>query len=358
MPPETHPDSQVLIIGAGLSGLAAARALAQAGYPSRIIDKGRSVGGRLATRRIADGLADHGAQFFTARSEVWKHQVAQWQSDDLVTVWSNGFSDGHRQVESFDGHPRYITRGGMNALARRLAADAGELASFHLETRIVSVEPLDTGWRAVAESGTRWTGPALLLTPPVPQSLALLGASTGRLSSAQRDALSQIVYAPCVAGLYVITGETRLPHPGALQRPDADVTWIADNQRKGISPAARVITLHAGARLSQSLWDQSEASALQILSAELSPWLDPAATIHQAQLKRWRYAQPIVTVPERCLLASGLPPLVFAGDAFGESRVEGAYLSGLAAAAALIEALNRGHSPSTHLGNSQQRNEN
>jgi predicted NAD/FAD-dependent oxidoreductase len=353
MPPEPHLDSEILIVGAGLSGLAAARALAQAGYRSRIFDKGRSVGGRLATRRLAGGLADHGAQFFTARSDVWKAQVAQWQSDGLVTVWSNGFSDGHRPVDSFDGHPRYVTQGGMNALAKRLAAEAGERASFHLETRIASLEPLDGGWLAVAESGMRWTAPALLLTAPVPQSLSLLGDVASRLSAADRDALSQLVYTPCLAGLFVITGDTRLPYPGALQRPDAEITWIADNQRKGISPGVRVITLHAGARLSQSLWDQSEASALQTLSAELSRWLDPGTVIQEAQLKRWRYAQPIVTHPERCLLASRLPPLVFAGDAFGESRVEGAYLSGLAAAAALIDALNQRHNPSIHPGNSK-----
>jgi hypothetical protein len=357
MPPETHLDSEVLIVGAGLSGLAAARALAQAGCRSRVIDKGRSVGGRLATRRIAGGLADHGAQFFTARSEIWKAQVAQWQSDGLVTAWSNGFSDGSRPVDAFDGHPRFVTHGGMNRLAKRLAADAGELASFHLDTRIVSVEPLGNGWLAVAESGTRWTAPALLLTAPVPQSLALLGDAVGRMSSADRDALTRISYAPCIAGLFVIAGETRLPHPGALQRPDAEVTWIADNQRKGISPGARVITLHAGARLSQALWDQPEASVLQVLTAELSDWLEPGTAIHEAQLKRWRYAQPIVSHPERCLLASGLPSLVFAGDAFGESRVEGAYLSGLAAAATLIEALSQEHGPSFHPGNSQQRNE-
>ncbi|MBL8155835.1 MAG: FAD-dependent oxidoreductase [Anaerolineae bacterium] len=358
MPSQTHLDSEVLIVGAGLSGLAAARALAQAGYRGHVIDKGSSVGGRLATRRIAGGLADHGAQFFTARSEVWKAQVAQWQSEGLVTIWSNGFSDGKRPVESFDGHPRFVTREGMNRLAKRLAVDVGELASFHLDTRIVSVEPLGNGWLAVAESGTRWTAPALLLTAPVPQSLALLGDAAGRMSSADRDALTRIVYAPCVAGLFAVGGGTRLPHPGALQRPDAEITWIADNQRKGISPGARIITLHAGTRLSQSLWDQSEATGLQVLSAELSHWLEPGTAIHEAHLKRWRYAQPIVTHPERCLLASGLSPLVFAGDAFGESRVEGAYLSGLAAAAALIEALSQGHGLSFHPGNSQPRNEN
>jgi len=62
--PET---AQVLVVGAGLAGLTAGRVLAAAGIDTVIVDKGLSVGGRLATRRIGDATLDHGAQFFT----VW-----------------------------------------------------------------------------------------------------------------------------------------------------------------------------------------------------------------------------------------------------------------------------------------------
>ena len=44
-----------------------------------IVDKGRSVGGRLATRRIGPGRADHGAQFFTVRSDKFQGYVDRWQ---------------------------------------------------------------------------------------------------------------------------------------------------------------------------------------------------------------------------------------------------------------------------------------
>ncbi|RYF72060.1 MAG: FAD-dependent oxidoreductase, partial [Cytophagaceae bacterium] len=57
-----------LILGAGLAGLTAARELTRQGHTILIFDKGRGVGGRLATRRIADGRADHGAQYSSARS--------------------------------------------------------------------------------------------------------------------------------------------------------------------------------------------------------------------------------------------------------------------------------------------------
>jgi predicted NAD/FAD-dependent oxidoreductase len=51
---------------------------------------------------------------------------------------------------------------------------------------------------------------------------------------------------------------------------------------------------------------------------------------------RWRYSQPVVTYSEPCLLIADAAPLVLAGDAFDQPRVEGAFLSGCAAADALL----------------------
>ena len=45
--------SDVDVIGAGMSGIACARALQAEGVPVRLIDKGRGIGGRMATRRPA-----------------------------------------------------------------------------------------------------------------------------------------------------------------------------------------------------------------------------------------------------------------------------------------------------------------
>ncbi|MFW5812000.1 MAG: FAD-dependent oxidoreductase, partial [Alkalispirochaetaceae bacterium] len=62
----------IVIIGAGIAGLAAARELTRLGRSVRLLDKGRGVGGRMATRRFAGGRFDTGAQFFSARSRPFR----------------------------------------------------------------------------------------------------------------------------------------------------------------------------------------------------------------------------------------------------------------------------------------------
>lgn len=331
--------ADVLIIGAGLSGLAAAQQLSQHGLQVMLADKGRSVGGRLATRRMGGGLADHGAQFFTVRSTAFQDAVQRWTADNIVYVWAHGFSDGTRQVNDVDGHPRYAARNGMNAIAKYLAQSLPANASIHTDVKIMSCRPAAAGWEAVDDKGHHYYAKALLMTPPVPQALELLGEAGAKLHSSEREALEHIRYVPCVAGLFKVEGDVDLPDPGALQRPEADISWIADNQRKGISPAARIITVHSGIRISQQLWERPENEALDLLRNELERRLVQGAVIREAEVKRWRYSQPVSLHPDRYLMADGLSGLCFAGDAFGEARVEGAFLSGLAAGTALAAAL-------------------
>jgi predicted NAD/FAD-dependent oxidoreductase len=322
----------ILIIGAGLSGLMAALQLQSSGKQVTLIDKGQTTGGRLATRTIGPGMADTGAQFFTVREPIFQHYVEQWQHAGLVYVWSTGWSDGSLLGGgAHDGYPRYAVHGGMNALANYLSRqliDQGVI--IHSGQRITAVKQQADGWVATDEAGSTYSADALVLTPPVPQSLALLAAGNVALTSTDREALERITYAPCLCGIFWLEGPIDLPAPGAIQRPGADLAWVANNQRKGISPAATLITIHAGPTYSADHYDTPDEELLATFQASLQPFLPTKVTVHAAQIKRWRYAVPTVTHPARYRQAQALPPLYFGGDAFGGPRVEGAALSGVA----------------------------
>ncbi len=326
--------SDILIVGAGITGLMAAQALTQAGRQVALVDKGRSVGGRLATRRIGPGLADHGAQFFTVRTPAFASQVQQWEAARLVFRWATGWSDGSIAGPVVDGHPRYAARGGMNHLAKTLAAEltaAG--ASIHLDVKLTAISAHEGGWRADAEQGDVYTAATLILTAPVPQALALLDAGAVVLQPGQRAALETVRYAPCLCGMAWVEGAVQLPEPGAVQKQDAPIAWVADNRRKGISPAAQVITFHGNPVWSAAHYNDSDEQVGMSFTEELKRWAFGPYELREMQVKRWRYALPTTLYPQPFLRGADLPPLYFGGDAFATPRIEGAVSSGLAIAA-------------------------
>jgi predicted NAD/FAD-dependent oxidoreductase len=329
MAAQIHTD--VLIVGAGIAGLMAANTLVKSGVRVTVVERRAHVGGRLATHALGPGKADTGAQFFTVRSPEFGGWVSQWLESGLVYQWSLGWSDGSLGATPPDGHPRYAVRGGMTALAEHLAQDI----EIRCDTRLVSITPSAGSWEAHDDSGSTYTASALLLTPPVPLALELLDVQQVPLSAVDRAALERIEYGPSLAGIFWMAGDVRLPDPGAIQRPNAAITWIADNRRKGISPDASVITVHAGSEYSRQLWSLPDWEVLVALESSLRLYKDYNAHTVEARLERWPHATPMSQHPERCLIARDLPPLVFAGDAFGTPRVEGAALSGLSAGTAL-----------------------
>jgi hypothetical protein len=318
-------NTDVVIAGGGLAGLTAAVHLQNEGYGAVVLDKGKSVGGRLATRRIQDGIADHGAQFFTVRTDTFQTQVTDWQARDIVYVWSHGWSDGSIKRTAGDGHPRYVARGGMNTLAKDLASG---LEHVYTNTKVITIRRTPDGFTVETGGDRVYTGRVLILTPPAPQAYDL--ARHLDFTDDDRKALERIQYDPCLAGIFVVNGEVDLPEPGALQDFKRTVYWIADNKQKGISEK-RILTLHAGTTYSRNHYDDPDDETLAFLRGALQNFLLEDAVIEGEQLKKWRYSLPITTHPRDVLQAENMP-LIFAGDAFGgRGRIEGAYLSGLAA---------------------------
>lgn len=319
--------AKTLIIGAGLSGLIAARRLAKSGQDVVVVDKGRSVGGRLATRRFGDAVLDHGAQFFTVRSDEFRTAVDEWLDAGVVHEWCRGF-------EADDGYPRYVGSAGMNALAKHLATQARS-SGVEIVTgvRAEAIMRQPDHWVTSYEHEARAPDAAqrVLLTAPVPQSLALLDAG-GVPVSADVAAVRDLRYHPVIGLLTTVSKPAELGPVGALQQPDdATFSFIADNQAKGISPMPAV-TFHCAHGLSSELWDLTDNQIHDHLRPLAQRILGDAA-IESAQVKKWLYAGPVTPWPDRtALVASDPGPVVLAGDAFGGPKVEGAFLSGVAAA--------------------------
>lgn len=325
---------RVVIIGAGLTGLIAARDLTAAGAEVILLDKGRSPGGRLATRRIGGATLDHGAQFFTVRSPAFAKQVDDWQERGLVHVWNTGFSDPDDSVDDTadmageaEAYPRYVATNGMNSLAKDLAADLDVRCS----TMVFAIRrDTDTGAvTVVIDDGTVLEADAVIVTTPLPQAFALMIDGNVELD----ETLFRTSYDRTIGLLVRLDGPAALPASGGVQDADEVFSFIGDNASKGVS-AEPAVTFHANSAWSEAHWDEDNDALIEQLTAAAAPWLG-AATILEYSLKKWRLATPRSIWPDPCwTTANG--KVIVAGDAFAGPKVEGAHNSGLAAAHTLL----------------------
>ncbi|MCA1060004.1 FAD-dependent oxidoreductase [Rossellomorea aquimaris] len=314
---------EVIIIGGGLSGIMAARTLLNKGIKDiLIVEKSRSVGGRLATRRIDKGKADHGAQFFTVRSSELQKDVERWLEAGWVKRWFG------------NPYPRYTSVNGMNALAKQLA----ETIPVKQNTKVSAIrdrrdEPLEVE----LENGEIISADHCVVTAPAPQALALL-------KGMEQDELSTISFAPCFVGMFTLEGPSSIPAPGHL---DEDLPYgverVVDHRKKGISQSVTVSVYMTG-KWSKKNERFEDHGILKEIQKVAERYLAEGSEIAGAELKRWRYAEA-ETVIRRPFIETGCDNrIIICGDAFlreqdeaGRTRFESAYLSGISAGERVAE---------------------
>ncbi len=330
--------SAVIVVGAGMAGLTAARHLQEAGRSVQVLEANPRPGGRMETIRLDGSAADTGAQYFTAFTPQFQAQAHAWLAKGWIHLWSMGLASGSLAPNQTQGQLRYIAEGGMGRLAERLAQGL----EIHYDQAVVAVERDGDLWQVHTQSGETFQAEALILTPPVPLILELLQAGGVTLAAEDLAALSSVRYAPCIAGVFRFQGEVRIPPPGSIQRPAHAINWIADNRQKGLSQEP-VLTVHANPDYSRRYWEAPDLEIRETMLAALRGYLGPETQVVEAQIVRWRHALPESPLLQRAYTVSlpGEAPegsgLVLGGDAFAGPRVEGAFLSGQAAAVALLQ---------------------
>lgn len=290
-----------------MAGLSTARILTQNGHEVTLLDKGRGVGGRMATRKIELAKADHGAQYFSVKSPEFRLFIDELIAQNIISEWQV------RQRENV----RYIGRTGMNTIPKHMAASL----NIRLNEKAVRLHSQSVE----TESGNQYLFDALISTMPIPQATELFQRSETVLSDKDQHVLASIEYDPCIAVLAMLKTPTAI-EGGGLLLENQPVAWIADNFQKGISSVPSV-TLHASASYSQAHLEDDLQTVGNDLLASVSDWIVPES-IEQVQVHRWRYSLARQRYSHSFYKLEHAP-VYLAGDAFGLGNVEGAFLSGL-----------------------------
>lgn len=310
---------QIAIIGAGMAGLAAARRFRDAGLGVTLFDKSRGLGGRMATRRAGALQFDHGAQYFSARSERFRALVDDWLASGQVGDWDNG---------------AYVGTPGMSAPARAMAAGCAIAAG----SQVTALHRGDAGWSVHDAAGpvaTPGNGSfaATILAVPSPQAIPL-AASAGLAWSP----MQQASYAPCWA--LMLAFDDSLGLPADRMRPEhAAIGWIArDSSKPGRGRETETVVVHATPDWSRANLEDSPAEIAPRLLAAFRDLTGIAAKPAFVAAHRWRYALVERTAGQPFLWDEA-KNLGACGDWCLGPRVEAAFESGDALAEEMLARL-------------------
>ena len=304
----------IAIIGAGITGLACAQRLKEAGLKSVIFDKGLGIGGRVATRRIGGMQFDHGAQYINAHGRAFTAVLERFVASGSAAQWRVA-----NELIGIVGSP------GMSSLAKALAVGL----DIRQNALVGSITEAGNKWLFTVND-TEQTAMQVAVTLPAPQIPALLGLEHPLVGK-----LKAVSFAPCLTLMASISAPVT---PVVWDDANAVLSWVARDSSKPNRRADDTSkwVAHASASLSVQNLEKAPADLVELMLPLLCDQLGvDLDKVSYASVHRWLFARVIDPL--------GLPFLQYensnlylAGDWCIGSDVEAAWTSGTALANEII----------------------
>jgi renalase len=333
----------VVVVGAGVSGLACARRLAGAGWVAEVLERGRTPGGRTADRHAGTTVADTGAQYVTATEPGFERVLRELAATGRAVAWATSLHTwtGGRITSggrADSGRVRWAFPDGMRTLARHLSSGL----TVRTGTTVTRVERAGDGWLVHTDRAGVRPARAVVLAMPAPAAVTL-AEGAGPLETLAATA-ARATYDPCLTLVAGYPGAAPPPWRGVFTPGHEVLSFVANDSSKRAGDGGElVLVAHADGGWSRAHHDDGRAQGRLIDAVrEVTGLARPAWT----QLVHWPFAQVTGTVGEPFLLTGGPGPGGMCGDWCDGARVEGAWRSGDRLGAELAARLT-GHPPPT-----------
>jgi len=321
---------KVLVIGAGVAGLSAAKTLATAGIHVDVFDKGRTAGGRMATR-TRDGVFNYGTQYIQAAAlgnQNFRDFLVVSGASALITGWGEDMKKGSASIlypklhdqnhgpnylEKFDGLNGFIFQPFMSSFPDILANHVCGLgASVTTSQQITCLSNVSSKWIAKHTSVAgqeQETSPydAVLLAVPSPQAVTLLQSAAHEYSAV--ITAGGVAWDPCWAVTLKLNnapvdidsiriGKSENIRWASCEESRTDMTSISANVADTESRDSKITdrkatawTLLASAAWSQAHLEDAPDDVATALAGEFAASLSTIQTSYMsARAHRWRYS--------------------------------------------------------------------
>lgn len=307
----------VIIVGAGISGLVFAKKMKQNGLNVLVIEKSKSVGGRMATRRDENSRYDHGAQFLKFENPELQDIKNELLEQNLINEWF--------QLNSVK---YYAAESGITKIAKHLKTDLQIV--FSEKAVQINNESADF-IQVLCESGQNYYAKNLVLSAPWPQSRDLLQISNIQFP----ENLKSLNYHQAVVGLFELSDQNdSLDQFKYMEKVDENIHSVSNQKSKKVSQK-NCFTVVMTSTFSQINFEFADEIIQEKITEHFSNWLkkqNSKSTILKSQIKKWRYSHPESIYNKTYETVGSNKNIFLIGDAFGGGSVHGAILSALRAA--------------------------
>jgi predicted NAD/FAD-dependent oxidoreductase len=318
-------NQKIAIIGAGIAGLTIANKLA-AKNEVIIFDKSRGIGGRMATRRVENYHFDHGAQFFTAKSDEFKEFCQTAYQQGIIDIWDARFCEivdnkiTRKWQFNNEENPHYVALPQMNNLCKFMAKNL----DLRLKEQISKIDFRNQKWALkTIEDKVFSDFDYVILAIPSHQALNLLPENFKYL-----QIIKDVQMLPCFSLMLGFKEDLDLDFDAALVK-ESVISWISVNSSKKSRPENFSMLINSSNDWAKENLEDDLELIQQKLLKQLQKIIDfDQNKIDYVNIHRWRYANAKLREAEKSLFDQNLN-LALCGDYFISGRVENAFLSAL-----------------------------
>lgn len=325
------------IIGAGISGLTAGKKLAQAGHDVTVIEKNRSLGGRLATYTKGDQIFDYGVSSIISSDPTFEFFMEMLKEKSSLKEWARDFAlfDGTQLHEINPNRPRnsyHVSEEGISSIADYMSrwVDVKSAAKAGGLTHIGADRGKKRSWMINMTDSSVFECDAVILATPAPEAYGILQTAQDE-TPARRIIrhIDEVEYRPGYALMASYKIED-MPSWKGIECEDHTLKWIGNESSKLDNPSHTSLVIRSSASFARKHARSASEEITKLLLERASditkPWLiSPEWT----NLHFWKYYEAINPMKDYFMeLEMEEAPLALIGDYMSGNSVQSSYLSG------------------------------
>jgi len=234
----------VIIIGAGLSGSFIARKINRSGLNTLLIEKSTTIGGRLSTKSVGEGIADYGCQYLSPKSIDLSNLIEELGNKYIV-----------KKTKINDSNNAYIAPYGMNKIPQFLSLGINTI----LNQKVVSLKKTKSNW-TVKTNAYEIKSRSIILTMPIDQ--------VNQLIKPFKNTIGELPN-PKYESFFTSTFQSNKQISSDILRSEINAPWICNNSQKGLLNNKNIFTINFSNDFSNKLLGLNQDQRHNMINQQL-----------------------------------------------------------------------------------------